>query len=331
MQVLRERQVAPLDSQALLDVVRIELRSPDARVARSPDVGLGRDGQAGLLRVADHLADTGNVAEARAVQVADVGVCARRRRQSQQLDVVLVAGVGLQHRQVLHVRVRRSVVLGGHLPQLVEFGQRGPWRVPPRHADPDGTFSQTLLGQLEDLLELLALGDRLDPDTSAQVAEHEVEGRHGLAVDGEFWTQDHAPSEPPPGGDAEVERPPLLLGVVVELTDREDARLQLEHRRHAVIGLHPVARDALAVAMGVDEARRDDQPRDVDHLLALERRGRDGHDPVAGDPHVENPVRVGLRVDHPAVGEDDVVLLIVLRHVVGPFVDGATRRGLGLN
>ena len=106
--------------------------------------------------------------------------------------------------------------------------------------------------------------------------------------------------------EAEVDRrtPPLLAGV--RAIDGRAAGFELERGRDAVARLQPPTRKRLRVAVQVDEARRDDEPADVDRRRPLERVTNRGDAPTV-DAHVASPVEPGLRIEHPPAGQHQVV------------------------
>lgn len=57
----------------------------------------------------------------------------------------------------------------------------------------------------------------------------------------------------------------------------------------------------------VDEARGHHQALDVDHLAAGQRGARDRRDRVPVDADPPNGVEAGLGIDHPSLGQDEVV------------------------
>ena len=80
-------------------------------------------------------------------------------------------------------------------------------------------------------------------------------------------------------------------------------RVRVQHRRHALHGLHAVVADVLTVGVEVDEPGRHHMAGGVDGLLAGDLLLGDGGDPVARDPHVAHPVEVALRSILPLVDE----------------------------
>ncbi len=61
------------------------------------------------------------------------------------------------------------------------------------------------------------------------------------------------------------------------------------------------------MSVEIDEARRDDESRGIDHAFADKHFGIDGNDAVARDPDVPDSIERGLRVDHPTTVDHDVV------------------------
>jgi hypothetical protein len=78
------------------------------------------------------------------------------------------------------------------------------------------------------------------------------------------------------------ERLPLARGVERRHVGRAD--FEFERRRDAIERVEAVVLVVLPMHMQVDEARRDDQPLGVDHLLPLQRTFGDRGDPAPGDP-----------------------------------------------
>ena len=92
----------------------------------------------------------------------------------------------------------------------------------------------------------------------------------------------------------------------VRAIDRRAAGFELERGRDAVARLQPPAGKRLRVAVQVDEARRDDEPADVDRRRPVERVANRG-DAATVDADVASSVEPGLRIDHPPAGQDQVV------------------------
>ena len=96
-----------------------------------------------------------------------------------------------------------------------------------------------------------------------------------------------------------------------------DAAIAHDDRGHPLRDLrqHPRIRehDLVVVRVDVDEAGRDDQSRDIDHLgVRGDKTGADRGDPVAVDAHIGNkPVRAGA-VDDGAAGKQERGLAVAV-------------------
>jgi hypothetical protein len=119
-------------------------------------------------------------------------------------------------------------------------------------------------------------------------------------------------------------RAALLLGVPG--SDGPDADLHVERRRDAVARLEPAAGLVLPVRVHVDEARRDDEPGDVDDVAAREPPRRDRRDAPVADADVAHGVEAGRgSTTRPPVRTTSyVVLRPAQRPASGPHANAAT-------
>src|SRR5690606_14650436 len=190
------------------------------------------------------------------------------------------------------VDVRGHAVPRGDAQDLEDLVTRGGGRVRGAEPDSDGPLAQAAVGAAHALGLLLRrgrlLGARAAGQELARIAEHR-----------------HAHGDVADGGAVVDELPGLALAV--PRADVADADLELEPGRHAVQHRVAVILRVLAVAVQVDEPGRDDQAGRIDDPRALQRTFRDRDDAVAADADAADRVQPGLRVDHAAVGDDEVV------------------------
>ena len=88
--------------------------------------------------------------------------------------------------------------------------------------------------------------------------------------------------------------------------DRVDPDLQFHRRRHPVAGLIALALGVLAVGVEVDEPRRDDEARRVEHFARLGPAAADGDDDPVAQGHVGHRVEAALGVDDPPPRHEQV-------------------------
>jgi hypothetical protein len=167
---------------------------------------------------------------------------------------------------------------------------------------PDRALVQALLDVLQDLGLLLRCGDVHLPVRPALDVLEVFGGGLGRRA-GERGDAAVGPG----GSRTVVDRQVLLALRVVPLADRQDPGLQLEHRRHALHGLHAVVADVLPVGVEIDETGGDHMACGINRLLAGNLVRRDGDDPAVLDANIAHGIEVGLRVHDPAVEDHHVV------------------------
>jgi hypothetical protein len=203
-------------------------------------------------------------------------VCAGPRRQAEQFEVGLDGTLWIENAHVLHVREGRQTIFSRKLAHGRHLLATGTRRIAVTDADADAqsAFLQTRLDVREDLVDLLFIGNVVHPFAVLERAHDPGERGDGLAVHRRFRVLHEDPRAVPGRRDAIVERAAFFRAVVVELTHRQHAALEIQGRRASVKRLHAVAGNVLPVGVHVDEPGRDDHARDVDDFLALERRFR---------------------------------------------------------
>ena len=134
------------------------------------------------------------------------------------------------------------------------------------------------------------------------LTDQPAEDRAGAAVERAARDDVHA-SHGPRCREAEVDRRTALRFARVRAIDGRAAGFELERGRDAVARLQPPSGKRLRVAVQVDEARRDDEPVDVDRRRPVERVADRGDAPAV-DADVALPVEPGLRIEHPPTRQD---------------------------
>ena len=98
----------------------------------------------------------------------------------------------------------------------------------------------------------------------------------------------------------------LIRALRIPRRDRIRADLQLQCRRHAIARQIFVVDRVLTVRVEIDEARRHNQPFDIDGIAGRGNSGGYGNDPPAFDAHCAYGVEVRFRVEHSTADEHDV-------------------------
>ena len=200
------------------------------------------------------------------------------------------------------VREHRHLVLGSQFMDAEVLLAAEVGRVPGQKTDADAAFLQALFDQLEDLVFLLGRGQLLGPVVEQEAFLEEVVRAFGL----ELVNGGDAGHRPAHRG-AVVDRPAFLGDALVMDGNRHGPGFQLEVGGDAVAGLHAGPGQLLTVRMQIDAAGRDYQALGVDDLFALERCRGHGHDLAVLDADMADRVEARFGVDHPAVGEHQVV------------------------
>ena len=191
-----------------------------------------------------------------------------------------------------------------HRGQLLHAGARG---IGVEDADADAALVQSDCKAVEDAGHLGVAGHVVDPATIAHgIAErlqrafrvgagHRADARKG-----------------PVGGGAVVQHASLGGLAPIPGCDRQDARLEVERRRHPVERLHAVGRDRLAVRVQVDEAGSHHEPGRVDHPFGAAEPGADSGDLAIQHRHIANGVHPARRIHHPAATDHQATHIVIL-------------------
>ena len=106
---------------------------------------------------------------------------------------------------------------------------------------------------------------------------------------------------------------PFSLFTFVPCGNIQGAKFAVEARRHAVHHAHLDGELVAGVRVRVDESGRDHMVFRIHHFLATNRFVRDRDNLAVLDADVSDTIELCLRVHHPAVQDDDVVVLRTCR------------------
>ena len=282
-------------------------------------IGLGGNVESAALHAADQVEDGPDVPQAGTVYMDDV----KRRAGGDGIGDHLLHGTDLH---VAHVRVDGRVGLGRELEDLENLLQRGAGIVLVRHPDAEGAFGEPA-GECVPERGVVLAGDRVVAGCRTGRPEL-AQSCFGITVDhraGPFQRRDLSRHGPGPirhvrNGRAVVEDRALAPPRQKQGRARDTA-LHLERRGDPVTGLELVGAVRLPVRVQVDEAGRDDQPRDVDQDLAREGILRDRDDLPRADPDVADRVEARFGVHDAPSRQHDVV------GVLGGEVGGGEKAG----
>jgi hypothetical protein len=107
-------------------------------------------------------------------------------------------------------------------------------------------------------------------------------------------------------GDAVIDQR-LAVPLRVPLIHVHRAVLGVQHGRDPVQRAKAVVQVVHAVAVDIDQARRDDQAGGVDGRRPLQRPVADGRNSTAGNAHMGDPIETGLGIHDVAVGDHEIV------------------------
>ncbi len=229
----------------------------------------------------------------------------QRRRVGQQL----LNAVGFRS-----IRTRGVTEVGAGLPpieagQALHFeklaGGNALTHVSEGGADTQAACLQPLIEKLKDLVSFLQCWPSARPAIPCGTAFN------GTAnVFGPFETVQNLGSRKLMGDSLAIVHLAVAFTLLIPGTDiwAVGADLQVHDGSATVTQKELIGPGTNVVTVGIDKPRRNDMTGSVDSFLARYIRCRDDGDPSVFDPDIGNTVKHGLRVHHPAVVDDQVIL-----------------------